>query len=192
MKILRDLRRFVLAKDNDDERHEIRSYVLENVDTIASAFGVTGEAIKNGLDKVEDDAALARRLITEVKRIDASGREQRVERRAQAAQSSAEVLAGVARWNGDAAHFDLISVLASVLTRPQDLLVFTADAFTVAIFMAPLMNLSRLDRTDLTAFVDAKGLHIRWERGGLNLRPQTDPSAERVTFPLPAPVSIAA
>ncbi len=192
MKILRDLRRFVLAKDNDDERHEIRSYVVEHIDSIATAFGVTIEAIGLGLDKEEDDAALARRLLAEVKRLQASGRELRVERRAQASQSSAEVLASVALWNGDAAHFDLISVLASVLTRPQDLLVFTSDAFTVAIFMAPLMNLSRLDRTDLTAFVDAKGLHIRWERGGLNLRPQTDPSADRVTFPLPARVAIAA
>ena len=192
MKILRDLRRFVLAKDNDDERHEVRSYILENADSIASAFGVTTEAIKLGLDRVEDDAALARRLLTEIKRAQADGRQRRTEDRANTAQTSADVLASVARWHGDAAHFDLLSVLASVLTRSQDLLVFTSDAFTVAIFMAPLIKLARLDRTDLTAFVDAKGLHVRWAHGGINLRPQTDPSADRVTFPLPARLAIAA
>jgi len=36
----------------------------------------------------------------------------------------------------------------------------------------------------MTGFVDAQGLHVRWPAGGLNLRSQPDPSAERVVLSL--------
>jgi hypothetical protein len=123
---------------------------------------------------------------------EASGRERQTSARARAAQASAETLATFTRWDGDVAHTDILSTLASTVTRPQDLLVFVTDSFEVAIRMQTLIKLSRLERIDLTAFVDAQGLHVRWTGGGLNLRPLVDRLAARVTFPLPARVATAA
>ena len=74
---------------------------------------------------------------------------------------------------------------ASTLTKRNDLLVFTSDQFTIGVHMAPLFDMAKLKKRDLTAFVDAKGLHIRWTTGGLNLRPRTDAGADRIVMSLP-------
>ena len=58
--------------------------------------------------------------------------------------------------------------------------------------MAPLFDLAKLKKRDLTAFVDADGLHIRWSSGGINLFPQVDGDADRIVMSLPAKVAAAA
>jgi hypothetical protein len=64
------------------------------------------------------------------------------------------------------------------------MIVFVSDEFTVAIPQAILLDLARLRRRDVTGFVDVTGLHVRWRTGGLNLRPKTDPQADRVVLSL--------
>jgi hypothetical protein len=187
MKALRDLRRFILAKSNAEEQHEIREYVQENLCELARDFCVTTDTVAKALEDVQDDASLAVRMLETIRRSEAKQRDLRKVGRSKAAQASAEALASMARWEGEHVHVDIVSLLSSALTKRTDLLVFTSDQFSsVGIYMAPLFDLAKLKRQDLTAFVDANGLHIRWKTGGLNLRPQLDPSAERIVMALPA------
>jgi len=184
---LKHLQNFIRAKDNDDERSEIRAYADEHADTLAEAFGVSVQSFTSGVAFVGDDAKLATRLLAEIKRVSQARTAEKRTARASAAQASADVLGSAAQWDGAVAHVDIVSLVASALTSPRDLLVFEAAAFDapVAIPMSSLCDLQRLDRADFTAFVDAAGLHIRWATGGLNLLPVVDDSAERVTVHLP-------
>jgi hypothetical protein len=192
MKALNDLRRFIIAKSNAEEQHEIREYVKENISELARDFCVTTGTIQSALDNVPDDSSLACRLLETIRRSEALHRDRRKEARSKAAQASADALASVARWEGDQAHVDIISVLSSALTKRNDLLVFACDDFSVGIYMAPLFDIAKLKKRDLTAFVDAKGLHIRWTTGAINLFPQVDAEADRVVMCLPHKVAAAA
>jgi len=188
MKALRDLRKFILAKCNADEQHEIREYVRDNTYEIARAFCVTTSTIEAALENVPDDAALSVRMLETIRKAEALLRDTKKKGRATAAQASADALASMAKWNGETAHVDIMSLLSSVLTKRTDLLVFTCESFTVGVYMSPLYDLAKLKKRDLTAFVDAKGVHIRWSggKGGLNLCPQIDRDADRIVMSLPA------
>lgn len=192
MKALQRLRKFILAKSNTEEQHEIRLYVRENIHDLADAFEIPAETLAASLDNVTDDSALACRLLEVIRRAEALQRDQRKEKRAIAAQASAEVLASMVRWEGERAHLDLACLLASALTRRHDLLVFTCDEFTTAVYQAPLFDVARLKRQDLSAYVDASGLHVVWRTGRINLRPQEDANAERIVMSLPPRVAAAA
>ena len=187
MKALRDLRKFILAKSNSEEQHEIREYVRDNIHEIASAFCVTTSTIEAALENVPDDAAFSVRMLETIRKAEVLLRDTKKAARSTAAQASADALASMARWNGETAYVDIMSLLSSVLTKRNDLLVFTCESFTVGVYMSPLYDLAKLKKRDLTAFVDAKGVHIRWAggKGGLNLRPQTDRTADRIVLSLP-------
>ena len=191
---MRDLRRFILAKCNAEEQHEVRLYVQENLSELARDFCVTTGTISTALDNVPDDAALAVRLLETIRKAEALQRDTKKTARATAAQASADALASMARWDAEKerAHVDIVSLLSSSLTKRNDLLVFTTDSFTVSVYMSPLFDLAKLKKRSLTAFVDAQGLHIRWGSGGLNLRPQMDREADRIVMSLPARTAAAA
>jgi len=176
------LRRFINA--STETPGEIRLYVRENVTELATAFGVEGDAILARIDGVSDDAALAIALLKLVKTEEASNRAVKRDARAMAAQAAADALAATVTWDGDRARVNIQALLASSITKRGDLLVFTCDDFTAAIQQASLLDLVRLRRRDLSGFVDAEGLHIRWMTGGLNLRSQVDPSADRIVLSL--------
>ena len=176
------LRRFINA--STETPGEIRLYVRENVTELATAFGVEGDAILARIDAVSDDAALAIGLLKLVKTEEASNRAVKRDARAMAAQAAADALAATVTWDGDRARVNIQALLASSITKRGDLLVFTCDDFTAAIPQASLLGLVRLRRRDLSGFVDAQGLHIRWKTGGLNLRSQVDPSADRIVLSL--------
>lgn len=188
-KALQGLKRFVAAKNNEDERAEIRAYVNDNADDLANAFAVTREKFLSAVAKVEDDEKLASLLLGSIKQAFSDGRGAKVEARNASAQQSADVLGSAVQWEGNAASVDVVSLLASVLTRRGDVLVFACDAFSVAVYMDPLIALAKLGRTDLTAFVDANGFHVRWSggKGGVNLRPkQVDREDFKVFVNMPA------
>jgi hypothetical protein len=189
MKTPRDLRRFILVKSAEGNHAEIRSYVVDNLDAVARAFHVPAETIMHAVDSVlRDDVDLAARLLETTRRAEDKLRKHGKEARVRAAQASADALASAVRWQGERAYVDMVSLLASVLTRRNVLLVFTCDAFTVGVHMSPLLDLAKIHRVrhDLSGWVDADGLHLRWgRRGGLNLRPQEDPDAARVVLSLP-------
>ena len=191
MKTLRDLRRFILARSAEGNQSDVRSYVADNVHEVARAFHVSVETIASALESVpHDDAALASKLLETIRRAEALVRRHQRESRRRSAQASADALSSATRWKDDRAQLDLPSLLSSALTRRDDLLVFQCDTFTVAVHMAPLLDLAKVHRVrhDLSGWVDATGLQLRWGRGGgLNLRPQDDPSAARVILHLPPP-----
>lgn len=192
MKALRNLRRFIIAKSNADEQHEVREYVKENLHELARAFCVTTGTIEAALENVPDDAALSVRMLETIRKAEELQRDIKKSGRATAAQATADALASMVTWHGEEAHFDMASLLSSCLTKRNDLLVFTTDSFTVSFYMSPLFDLKKLRKRDLTAFVDAKGLHVRWRTGGLNLRPQVDAHAEKIVIALPARASAVA
>jgi hypothetical protein len=55
-----------------------------------------------------------------------------------------------------------------------------------------LARLARLERVDLTATVDARGLRVRWPTGGLNLVPVEPKGRDRVVFALPGASTVRA
>jgi len=57
----------------------------------------------------------------------------------------------------------------------------------VSVPMALLLDLSRIARVraDLAGYVDRHGLHLRWRSGGLNLRSQENPKAEKIMVHMP-------
>lgn len=186
MRALRDLRKFIIAKSNAEEQHEVRLYVKENIHELARAFCVSTGTIIAALDNVRDDASLCVRMLETIRKTEALQRDIKKKGRATAAQASADALASMVKWHGAEAHLDIVSLLSSCLTKRNDLIVFASDEFSVGVFMSPLFDLARLRKKHLTAFVDAKGLHIRWPSGGLNLRPQVDAHADRIVMALPA------
>lgn len=186
MKALRNLRRFILAKCNSEEQAEIREYVHENLHELARDFCVTTSTIVTSLENISDDAALAVRLLETIRRAEAMQRDLRKNNRSKAAQASADALASMAKWQDGKAYVDITSLLSAALTQRNHLMVFTADEFSIAVYQSPLFDLAKLKKKNLTAFVDAHGLHIRWPSGGLNLRPQTDNDVERIVMSLPA------
>jgi hypothetical protein len=195
MKMLREFRRFVLIKCAEGNHAEIRPYVFDNLSRLALAFRVPPQTIVEAVDSVSDDRSLATRFVETTIRAEALLRKQREQDRARAAQQSADVLACATEWKGNRAHLDITSLMSSVLTRRNDMLLFIGDQFTVGISMAPLLDLAKIARvrSDLSGFVDATGLHLRWKTGGLHLRSQIDPKAAKIMVHLPsAPASVVA
>lgn len=184
MRALNDLRRFINAKNNDEDRAEIRAYLLENAGDLSEAFGVSVDAFREAIATVEDDVELSIRMLDGIRSASKDQRRAKYETVVKSAQQSAEILGAVAFWRGDRAEVDVTSLLSCALTRRDDVLVFVADKFAVGIRMAPLFDLRKLGRVDLTGWVDAKGLHVRWSSGGLNFFPTLDPHAARIIVPL--------
>ena len=192
MKALQNLALFIRAKDTDDERHEIREYVATHVEELAHAFDLPVAVFQTTVEAIEEDARLAEQLRHDIKAAQVDHRYQKATARITAAQTSADVLGSVVVWENDRAVLDIVSLLASALTSRSDALIFSSEAFTVAIPMSPLFDVRRLDRFDLTGYVDARGLHIRWRTGGLNFCPHLDRSAPQVIVHLPARAAILA
>jgi hypothetical protein len=187
MKALRDLRRFILIKCAEGNEEDVRAYVIQNIDTIAYSFGIRAAKIMDAVQSTPGDRVLAERLLETIVRAEMILRKGRKERRAKAAQESADILTDSVRWSGDKAIIDMPSLLSSALTRRQDMLVFTGANFTVSIPMAYLLDLARIARVraDLTGYVDTDGMHLRWRSGGLNLRSHENGKAEKIIVRLP-------
>lgn len=193
MRALRELRRFILIKSAEGNTHEVRLYIGENVESLARAFHVPVRVLIDAVQGVKDDDALATKFLETIVRAESLLRTKRKENRARSAQESAQNIGAMARWDGEKVWVDILSLLASALTRRNDVMVFSGDGFSIGVHQSVLFDLARLKRRDLTAFVDAEGLHVRWSSGGLNLYPQSGPKAEKVVVPLPAaPVVVAA
>ncbi len=195
MKALRDLRRFILIKSAEGNQAEIRDYLSDNLQRLSVAFHVPPHVLIDAVEGVKDDGALATRFLETIMRAEALIRQTRKQTRARAAQASADALGAAVEWRGDQALVDMPSLLASTLTRRSDLLVFTCNQFTVGVYMAPLLDLSKIARArvDLSGYVDRNGCHLRWRTGGLNLLSQEDAQAEKIIVHLPPmPAVIAA
>ena len=190
MRVLRDLRRFILCKSAEGNHAEVRAYIIENLDALARALHVPTDTVMHAVESETDDGALCTRLLETLRRSEAILREARRDGRLRSAQASADALASVVVWQGDRALIDMPSLFASALSRRDDLLVFTCDEFTVAVYQAPLLDLSKIARVraDLSGWVDRDGVHLRWGRGrgGLDLLPQRDPEACKVIVALRA------
>jgi len=188
-----ELRRFILAKCSPEEQHEIRGYIAEHLQVLASAFHVPPETITTALDAVKDDSSFAVRMLETIRRTGALHRERRRANRARKAQACAEIIGAEAQWDGEKMSVDILALLSLALTCRRDLLIFSGEGFSVGVYQSALFDLAKLKKKDLTAFVNGDGLQIRWSSGGLNLRPQSDPKAASVVVALPvASVVVAA
>lgn len=192
MRALRELRRFILIKASEGAEHEVRLFICDNADRLARAFHVPTRTILDAVVGVKDDHSLATKFLETVSRAEAFLRERRKENRARSAQLAAEAIGAGAKWDGEKVSVDIHRLLSSALTRRSDVIMFVGDGFAVGVNQSVLFDLARLKRRDLTAFVDAGGLHVRWSRGGLNLYPQSDARAEKVIVPLPAMPAVVA
>jgi len=98
---------------------------------------------------------------------------------------SARRLEARARWEGGAVLLDPALVLGALLADQQrpHLLFALHDGTAVAVLRRDLAACARVvgRRCDLTTFVDAAGLHLRWSagRGGLNWYPRPLTPTER-------------
>lgn len=187
MRSLAELKRFTSHHDNDDDRADVRAYLLAHAGEVAALFGVDAEKIRASVDGVSDDGSLVKRLLSQ---IDAAQRKQRDEKtngKIDTAQRSANALAEFsAYWRGAEAHFDFSRVLSEVVTLQRSHVTFIGDGWTTAISMRRLLDIAKLRREDLSAFVDAKGLHVRFGKvGQLNLWPETAAPSDAIVFPLP-------
>jgi len=191
---LKNLLTFIKLKDNEDERCEVRSHVLDHLDDYAPAFGVSIDTLRDALTSVDDDRALVKRLKSTIDSHKSKAREKKLTTKSSTAQASADALASVAYWEGEQLHFDLLSLLASALTKPGDLMVFDlGDEREVCIPMRLLIDLDRLERSDLTAYVTREALVVRWGANGrMRLISKPEPSASRIIFTAPARSSVAA
>ena len=192
MRALNNLRRFINANNTGEERAEIRTYLVQNDAELSEAFGVSVNAFREAVSKVEDDVELSIRMLDGIRIAAKDQRRRRYEALVESAQQSAEILGAVASWRGDHAEVDVTSLLSCALTRRDDVLVFVSDGFDVGIRMAPLFDVRKLGRVDLAGWVDVKGLHVRWSTGGLNFYPTTDPHATRIIVPLTVRSTVAA
>jgi len=183
MNALTALRKFIALNMGTENVAEIREYIEEHVAEVAHDLGVPKETITKTLEAVSDDA-LAEQMLKLVSTSLARQRANKKEGRAKSAQAAADALASRATWDGDRVQLDLPALLSSVLTKKQDMVAFTCEDFSVAVYQSPLFGLAKLKLRDLTGFVDAQGLHLRWRTGGLNLRSQVDPHAGRVVMNL--------
>jgi hypothetical protein len=171
--VLRNLKKFIRVHRNEGEAGEVRAYLLTHADAIAEAFAVETPVLLEAVAKVADDDQLCRFALGSIATAQEKGSTGKRDARVSDAQASADVIGSVARvYPWGAVEIDLLSLLASVLTgRPSDLLVFRSEAFeSFAVPMSRLSALDRLGRMDLSATVDASGLHVRWTTGGLNLK----------------------
>ncbi len=195
MKNLTEFRRFIRIQTADGNYSEIRSYVAENSEAIAQLLHVGVETLMTAVDKVSDDASLAKKLLGTIAETRGRERDSHAETRTRAAQAASDVIASAARWDGNRAHVDMRALLASAATSRNALLVFACDAFTVGVYVGPLVDLAKIRRVrnDLSGWVDAEGLHVRWGRGGgLNLRPRQDRNATTVVLRLSPKSSVVA
>ena len=183
MRTLSTLRKLIGANQDPENVAEVRSYIEEHLVELGHDLGVTTDAITKTLS-LSDDAVLATRMLATVKKVQASQRDHKRQGRTRAAQAAADDLASRATWEGDRVPLDLPGLLSSVLTKRSDLLVIATNAFTVSIYQGPLFDIRKVKLRELTAFVDSQGLHFRWRSGGLNLRSQVDPCADRIVMNL--------
>jgi hypothetical protein len=196
MRMLRDLRRHILVACAEGEHGEIRTYVGEHLPELARALRVEPEKLAQTIEELRDDGALATRLLDMATRAEALHRAYRRTLRLLDAQAAADRLGTTVQWRGDAAHLDVVSLLATSLTRRQDVLMFISEDFVTSVPMASLLDLSHIARVraDLTGFVTREALHLRWRSGALNLvsHELNKRKVITVTINLPARASVAA
>ncbi len=193
MKDLKEFRRFVRIKTTEGNHAEIRAYIADNLEAMALLFQVSPDKLRGAIESIADDAEVASKVLGTIADKGEKARDERKDTRARAAQAAADALATAVRWEGQRAHLDVAALLAAPIER-KSLVVFTCDAFTVGVYMAPLLDLAKIKRVraNVSGWVDAEGLHIRWGKGGLNLRPRIDPDAEKVIVRLPPKAAVVA
>jgi hypothetical protein len=171
MKPLDHLRQFICWKNTNDERHEIREYLVSAAADLAPEFGVSEDKFLGAIAAIGDDEQLAKRVTAHVKKLQGEHREQKKVARTCSAQNSADAFGQTIRWEYGAAQLDM-NALLDLLSVGSDLLVFRSQLFPdVVIRQKLLIALRKLRKPDLRGWVDEKGLHIRWGSvggGGFN------------------------
>jgi hypothetical protein len=166
------LKRFILAKSDEatpEALAEIRAYAEENAEELAPAFGLEAAKYQASIEREGDDAKLRTGLLAAIKSAKKKGSEARANALGVAAQKAADAVGAAAAWNGESADIDLGALLGALSGR-GDVVSFVGDGWAATVPQEPLFRLKALRLDDAWAFVDAKGLHVRWgSKGCLNL-----------------------
>lgn len=94
-------------------------------------------------------------------------KQERQDTRAQQVTLAGQQLRERVRWSGDQAQLDVPLLLGPLLRGAHKALVFASPVFEVGLSRELLRETARVlgQRRDVTAFVDPRGLHFRWNQG---------------------------
>ena len=181
MKPLTSLKRFILAKMDEDNLPEVRAYMEENVVELAEAFDTSLERLTAAVAAVADDRELAKKTIVSIKAHGERLYDSRAAARDGLARASAALVGASARWEDPGvARLDAAAVLAS-LTRRNDVLELLGEGFELRVPMGPLLDVRALGRKDLRIEATPEALVVRWGTAG-RLRLRSHSEAEIRTF----------
>ncbi len=185
------------AAESDDGTEELVALIQEHGGSIASALGISLkqlEAISKAppIDRTVKVRVALRRF-----------RERYAESLKRQAQNlsiaAADMLIGLSRWHPERVDIDARIVLGTLLAdRQRKAIRFEVEGrSSVTLLRDKLKEASRaLPFSDLSSFIDGRGLNFRWHggRGGLVLITQTAEKFEssailKVEFPRPRPKS---
>jgi len=170
MKPLNGLQSFI--QSNRHEPAAIRLYVEENGPELAEDFGVALDSMLSTVAGLSDDS-LAGKLLAEIQRVKRLGTASRLAEKLRDAQTAADTVGQSAVWNNGSADIDLGALLEAA-TSSAEVFEFEGDGVWIQVPMAQLLEFrsvtSKAWRKDAWAFVDSRGLHLRWGKaGGLNI-----------------------
>lgn len=139
---------------------------------VAAALGVD-------VDPVRDDAELALVVAPAIGKYKLSCSRAAVGERDRRAEEAGRRLGARARHDGQVVLLDADLLLGPMSTGSHDFLAFELESTRVVVPRRPLARGRVVLRgfLDLVAFLDPRGLHLRWKagRGGLNFRPHAPP-----------------
>ena len=169
------LRSLAAAAESDDSGEELAQLVAEHAGPLASSLGVTVAHLRSICEASPIDRVVKVRVALRKYR---ERNEESLRRQSQnLAIAAADMLVGLSRWRDQRVDLDHRIVLGGLLAdRERKAIRFDVDGrYSVDVLRETLARSKRALRfSDLSCFLDARGLNFRWRngRGGLVLRSQ--------------------
>lgn len=173
--VLRDLERLVKVAGATSAT-SLGPFVREHTRELAQALALPETTLARA-DEMQDHE-LAPLISTALRHRQTHDRDQRLTELRDTAERAARALGSSAVWQDVGAVLPLRILFGDLLVDPTRKYVrfLHADELDVAVFRRTLADTARVMRRfpDATAFVDGRGLHVRWRggRGQLNYVPQ--------------------
>jgi hypothetical protein len=183
------------AVESDDADEELAALLSEHAGSIASSLNMTVAQLEGACGASPMDRTVTIRVALRRRREQGEGS---LRRQAQNLSiAAADMLVGLSRWHGERIDIDHKIVLGGLLAdRMRKAIRFDVEGYrSVTILRDRLLRAKRALRfSDLSSFINARGLNFRWNagRGGLVLFSQDIGSLDtnailQVHFPRPRP-----
>lgn len=140
-------------------------FLLEHQLRLSAAFGLTRHELL-ALSTLGDEVLLFY-FGPALRQHWAAQKEAQQRRKSERASQIFQLLVASARWCGDKAELEAPLLLGALLQGSARYVVFESPLFRVGIERSLLRETARVlgKRKDVTAFVDPRGLHLRWKQG---------------------------